>query len=326
MIDDTAAFVEERFGAEIVYGDTDSVFVRFPDKTLAQADALARECESVINGPGGPFAPPNHLEYEKIYKPFFLIQKKRYVGLKYAPRHEKPGVLSASGLELVRRDNAPCTPAIQEAFLQSLIVNGEADQAIREYHASIIGLASRPLREFTMTRKLSKAEYKTPQIHAELNMKIMKRSPGKGYKLGDRVPYVVVRGDDKLYTRGECPNWLAEQAAALESVPALDIAFYRDRIMRAMDRLLEPLVGFKALTLFNERMVNPNKQMILTAAGASGAPWYPPTLSDGTITSDATDTAEAVKQEKRESRKRKKEKAMVSERRQAPLTAFFKKQ
>lgn len=61
MIDDTAAFVEERFGAEIVYGDTDSVFVRFPGKTLSEADVLARECESVINEPGGPFAPPNYV-------------------------------------------------------------------------------------------------------------------------------------------------------------------------------------------------------------------------------------------------------------------------
>ena len=323
MIGDTAAFVEERFGAEIVYGDTDSVFIRFPGKTLDEADTLARECESVINKPGGPFAPPNYLEYEKIYEPFFLIQKKRYAGLKYSPGHEKPGVLSASGLELVRRDNAPCTPMIQEAFLQSLIVQRKKEQAIREYRASIVGLASRPLHEFTMTRKLSKAQYKTPQIHAELNKKIMARSPGKGHKLGDRVPYVVVRGGGKLYTRGECPHWLTEQAAALESVPSLDIVFYRDRVMRAMDRLLEPLVGFKALTLFNERMINPNKQMMLTAAGASGEAWYPPLR---TARRGDTDTAEAVKQEKRESKKRKKVKDEVSERRQKPLTAFFKKQ
>lgn len=263
------------------------------------------------------------MEYEKIYKPFFLIQKKRYAGLKYAPRHEKPGVLSASGLELVRRDNAPCTPAIQEAFLQSLIVNGDSDFAIREYRASVVGLASRPLSDFTMTRKLSKAEYKSPQVHSVLNLKIMKRSPGLGYKLGDRVPYVIVRGDGKLYTRGECPKWLAEQAAALESVPALDIAFYRGRVMRAMDRLLEPLVGFKALALFNARIVTGGSQMMLTAAGASGEAWYP-TLR--TARRGDQDTAEAIMQQKRARKKRKIEIAASSEKRQQPLTAFFKKQ
>jgi DNA polymerase elongation subunit (family B) len=324
MIDATAEFIKTRFGGEVVYGDTDSVFVRFPGKTLAQANALAHECEEVINQPAGPFRAPNYLEYEKIYEPFFLLAKKRYAGLKYVSLDKEPE-LSTSGMECVRRDNAPCLPLIQEAFLRSLIVGRDAKLAIREYHGHVIGLSCRYTthkEQFTLTRKLSKANYKTPQIHDVLNRKIKERSPGEEYKVGDRVPYVVVRGKGPLYTRGECPRWLRQQLILLENVPAIDVEFYRDRIMGAMDRLLEPLLGFKALALFNERMINPNKQKMLTATGVTDKPFFP---SPRAARRDDTDTAAAAAAAKSTSRKRKKERKEESERRQRQLTAFFTK-
>ena len=76
---------------EIVYGDTDSVFVKFSRKDLngniLSGDELLKHCircgieagEYVDN----KLRRPQNLEYEKTFFPFILISKKRYVGDKY---------------------------------------------------------------------------------------------------------------------------------------------------------------------------------------------------------------------------------------------------
>ena len=60
MIEATADFARERYGAKVVYGDTDSVFVKFPDADLERTWELAADMEKMINVPGGPFVAPNY--------------------------------------------------------------------------------------------------------------------------------------------------------------------------------------------------------------------------------------------------------------------------
>ena len=64
--------------AVVVYGDTDSVMVKFGVDTVEAAMALGREaCQSITK----KFPSPIKLEFEKIYFPYLLITKKRYAGL-----------------------------------------------------------------------------------------------------------------------------------------------------------------------------------------------------------------------------------------------------
>jgi DNA polymerase delta subunit 1 len=217
------------------------------------------------------------LELEKVYHPFYLLSKKRYAGLKF-DSPESAGSLSTSGLELVRRDNAPCLPKIQKAFLNTLIVDADPDRAMRDYHEAIRGLGKLSLEQFTLTKKLAKSEYATPQIHAELNAKLARREECESYKVGDRIPYVVVVGKGKLYERGECPKYMEKLSERLQCPARIDVDWYRARIMDAMDRLLAPLWGTKNLVLFNERMLQPQINPITKTPNA---PWFPALLAAG---------------------------------------------
>lgn len=49
---------------------------------------------------------PIKLEFEKVYHPYLLINKKRYAGL-YFTRPEKHDKMDCKGIETVRRDNCP---------------------------------------------------------------------------------------------------------------------------------------------------------------------------------------------------------------------------
>jgi DNA polymerase delta subunit 1 len=64
--------------------------------------ALGKEAAAIITSK--LFIPPIKLEFEKVYCPYLLINKKRYAGLYYtkADSYDK---IDTKGMENVRRDN-----------------------------------------------------------------------------------------------------------------------------------------------------------------------------------------------------------------------------
>ena len=64
--------------AKVIYGDTDSVMVKFGVETVAEAMALGSEAAACVSE---KFIDPIKLEFEKVYFPYLLINKKRYAGL-----------------------------------------------------------------------------------------------------------------------------------------------------------------------------------------------------------------------------------------------------
>ena len=108
MIDVTKSLVEQKYtkengyahDAEVIYGDTDSVMVRFGTDDLAEAMRLGEEAANEVSK---AFLDPIKLEFEKVYQPYLLINKKRYAGLLWT-RADKWDKMDAKGIETVRRE------------------------------------------------------------------------------------------------------------------------------------------------------------------------------------------------------------------------------
>ena len=66
-----------RWRAKVVYGDTDSLFVHMPGRTLAEAHAIGAEIAAAVTADNPD---PVCLKLEKVYSPCILQTKKRYVG------------------------------------------------------------------------------------------------------------------------------------------------------------------------------------------------------------------------------------------------------
>lgn len=93
MIEKCKEYVEEHFkvangyatDADVIYGDTDSVMVNFGVESLEESMKLGREAAQLITK---RFPPPIKLEFEKVYFPYLLINRKRYAGLYFTkPDH-----------------------------------------------------------------------------------------------------------------------------------------------------------------------------------------------------------------------------------------------
>lgn len=127
MIEKTKQEVESHYkiangykhDAIVIYGDTDSVMVKFGVKTIEEAMELGREAAEVVTA---KFIKPIKLEFEKVYFPYLLINKKRYAGL-YFTRPDKYDKMDCKGLETVRRDNCPLVSNMMNTCLQKLLID-----------------------------------------------------------------------------------------------------------------------------------------------------------------------------------------------------------
>lgn len=133
MIEKTKQEVEARYtiangyshDAQVIYGDTDSVMVKFGVTELADAMKLGQEAADFVSS---KFIKPIKLEFEKVYFPYLLINKKRYAGLYWTnpTKHDK---MDTKGIETVRRDNCVLVQNVIETVLNKILIDRDVDGA-----------------------------------------------------------------------------------------------------------------------------------------------------------------------------------------------------
>jgi DNA polymerase delta subunit 1 len=208
MIELTKRAVEEHFtvrngyaaDARVVYGDTDSVMVRFGSADVPQAMKMGQEAASLISK---RFPPPIKLEFEKVYFPYLLMNKKRYAGL-YWSKPEQWDKMDAKGIETVRRDNCALVAEVVDKCLQLILVERSVDAAV-EYAKQVIAdlLCNRlDLSLLVISKALGKEEYAGKIAHVELAERMRKRDPLSAPHTGDRVPYVIIKVERGWRVRG----------------------------------------------------------------------------------------------------------------------------
>lgn len=192
------SIVESEFGGEVVYGDTDSIFVKFPTKDLAEAIKLGQQSAERITS---LCRRPYKIEYEKTFYPFILFCRKRYVGLKYENDtvHCKRATM---GVALKRRDNAPIVKDVFGGALDILLESRQIKPAQDFVKNMLVKLMKNefPLEKFVVTKQL-RDDYKNPDqiAHRVLANRMEERDPGNAPQVGDRLPYIYVanRRDEK---------------------------------------------------------------------------------------------------------------------------------
>ena len=106
MIAHSKSCAEEWYDCEVVYGDTDSIYVKFKSDLKGQDHMnyvfkVAPECADRISE---TFKKPIELEFEKVMYPFILYSKKRYASL-FWTNPLKYDYIDFKGIQVVRRDN-----------------------------------------------------------------------------------------------------------------------------------------------------------------------------------------------------------------------------
>ena len=196
-------FVEENYNADVIYGDTDSIFCKFPLKdgsgNIVQGkDALpyAIEIGKKVEKEIAKIMPkPQKLNYEKSLYPFILFSKKRYVGNLYECDVNKYKQKSM-GIVLKRRDNAQIVKKIYGGVIDIILQKQDLQASIEflqdELNDLVNGKTS--INDLVITKNL-RASYKDPSkiAHKVLADIIGARDPGNRPVINERIPYVYIK-------------------------------------------------------------------------------------------------------------------------------------
>lgn len=189
--------------SKVVYGDTDSIFIRFatsswapPHPTLKGLDAinksiiLAHEAALLISR---QLPKPQNLEFEKAILPFCLITAKRYHGNYYTEYGSPRFKAKSMGIVLKRRDNAPILKHIFGGMMDLIMSQSPLEETWNFLDTELTKLRQNkfPLEDFIVSKTL-KSDYKNPlQIaHWVLAQRITQRDPGNRPQTNDRIPYI----------------------------------------------------------------------------------------------------------------------------------------
>ncbi|GAA5967568.1 hypothetical protein JCM21900_003343, partial [Sporobolomyces salmonicolor] len=252
MIEKTKQEVQDRYNtangyeydATIIYGDTDSVMVRFGCPDLETAMKLGAEAAEYVTS---KFIKPIKLEFEKVYFPYLLISKKRYAGL-YWTRPEKYDKMDTKGIETVRRDNCRLVVTVIDTCLRKMLIERDVKGA-EDYAKQVISdlLQNKvDLSQLVITKALAKSDYAAKQAHVELAERMKKRDAGSAPAMGDRVAYVIIKGtkDARAYEKSEDPLYVLEN-----NIP-IDTKYYlENQLSKPLMRIFEPILGEKASSL-----------------------------------------------------------------------------
>ena len=186
----------ERWGAEVVYGDTDSLFVYLKGRTKDEAFSIGQEIAKSVTDMNPR---PVKLKFEKVYFPCVLLAKKRYVGFKYESKDQVQPDFDAKGIETVRRDGTPAEQKIEEKALRILFQTSDLSQVKRYFQsqcAKIMG-GKVSIQDFCFAKEVRLGTYSDkglPPPGALISTRRMMEDPRAEPQYGERVPYVVIAG------------------------------------------------------------------------------------------------------------------------------------
>lgn len=215
----------KEWGAKVVYGDTDSLFVYLPGKSKDEAFVIGRQIAEEITRQNPK---PIELKFEKVYHPCFLVTKKRYVGFSYESEYQKEPKFDAKGIETVRRDGTPAQQKIVEKALRIMFETTDLSMVkeylIGEFDKIITGRVN--IQDFCFAREVKLGHYKSEKTAppgAQIAMQMMEEDARTEPQYKQRVPYVVKMGKIGETLSSRC---LSPEAFLRSKTSRLDYTYY----------------------------------------------------------------------------------------------------
>ncbi|RLG86009.1 MAG: DNA polymerase II, partial [Thermoprotei archaeon] len=209
--------IAKSLGLKVIYGDTDSLFVKYDKELIDKFIKLIHEKLGL------------EIKIDKVYRRvFFTEAKKRYIGL------TEDGSIDIVGFEAVRGDWAELAKEVQEKVAYIILMEGKVSKAVDYVREVIKKLQSGaiPVEKLiiwkTLTKPISEYEVDAPHVMAA------KRLIEKGWKVevGDKIGYVIVKGSGKISARAYPYNLVKPED--------IDANYYIDhQVIPASLRILE---------------------------------------------------------------------------------------
>jgi len=232
----TSAKMAEDMGFEVLYGDTDSIFIKKDGMDLSK---LKKEVDELIGKLSKEL--PIQIEIDEFYRTIFFVEKKRYAG------YTDSGRIIVKGLEVRRGDWCELAKKVQKSVIEIILKEKNIDRAVNLVKDVIdkIRRGEFGIDEYIIYKSLTRkpSRYESVQAHVKAAMKAEKK--GLQYAVGSKVGYVVTKGSGNVGDRA-FPSDLIESfdgetiVDGDRNVYRLDREYYiNNQIIPSVMRILE---------------------------------------------------------------------------------------
>lgn len=248
-----ANHLESVHRAKLIYGDTDSCYVTFPEiQNPIDLWSHAERIEQYMVQ-NHVFPSPMKLEFENaIYNPFLILTKKRYMWRDFHRDGTSSEKVGNKGVILSRRDNALFSQNLYKEIVNGVFEHWTREQTMHYIVDRFNACCSLPHSDFIITKKVgvvdnykiralpedekkrakrlldlkcTEEEYESRALPAQMQLAERMRSRGVRVDEGQRLEYIVTtRGGPKakLFDKIEDPEYRDEHG----SVIPIDYFYY----------------------------------------------------------------------------------------------------
>lgn len=174
---------------KLIVHNTDSVMVKFQESDIKKICEIARDISRYSQE---VFPSPMKLEFEgKLYYIYLLFSKKRYALIECDENGKIDPDIKSKGIVLQRRDNSKFLKQLYKSTIQFIFDDKTLYNVLDNINDYINKLFSRgySYKDFTITKSLTRDDYKKKPAHALLAEKMKKR--GLNVPVGSKISYII---------------------------------------------------------------------------------------------------------------------------------------
>jgi len=193
----------EDMGYEVIYSDTDSIFVLSGLDNLDDCIELGYELKKKINSSFDSFMKKEfnvdshifNIKFEKVYRRIIFLNKKRYSGLLVWDNGQDVDEIEFVGLEVRRSDNPEFIKKLQSLILEKLLREDVSIDYIREFMQEYFNAIKEQDVEsigFPVGVNKDIESYKGNPIHVRA-IKYSNKYLSMNITRGDRIRYIFIK-------------------------------------------------------------------------------------------------------------------------------------
>ncbi|SJL03302.1 related to POL1-DNA-directed DNA polymerase alpha, 180 KD subunit [Armillaria ostoyae] len=238
----------ESMQLDVVYGDTDSVFVNSNVTELPEALKIAAEFKKAVNDRYKLL----EIDLDGIFQRLLLLQKKKYAAIKVEDGTRTS--TEVKGLDMKRREYCALSKNVSQYVLEQILSGESTEIVVEQIHEYLTTIGKNvnegkvKLDDFIVFKRLGKNPEEYPKVHGLPHVQVAMKMKARGgsARAGDVIPYIfcLAEGEESAKTgqadRARHPDELRKAESELK----IDYQYYlSQQILPPIERLCDPIEG-----------------------------------------------------------------------------------
>ncbi|KAG8710371.1 DNA-directed DNA polymerase alpha catalytic subunit pol1 [Ceratobasidium sp. 423] len=261
----------EGLGLDVIYGDTDSIFVNSNVTDLPDALKIANELKKAVNDRYRLL----EIDLDGIFRRMLLLQKKKYAAVKVEEMNASS--VEIKGLDMKRREYCMLSKNVSGYILDQILSGEDAETVVERIHEylRLMGENIRggkvDMEDFIVFKRLGKAPEDYPKDNSLPHVHVAKRMKERGghARIGDVIPYIFCLGGDGTSVKtGQADRaYHPDELRKTDSELKIDFEYYiAQQILPPVERLCDPIEGTDRARLAECLGLDPSRFQVSVAA------------------------------------------------------------